>query len=151
VAPNLIVRQRQNAAAARAQGIEVEGLRRFGRWRAEAAYLLADSRFSGGERVPQVARHQGSAQVVYDRGGTLVSAGLRSYTDQFEDERNQFRLPGFATVQLLARRRLTRGVSALIAVENLLDREYLTGFSPTPGIGAPRLWRLGLRWESRAP
>lgn len=151
VSPNLIVRQRQNAAAALSRGVEVEGLRRFGRWRAEAAYLFADSRFSGGERVPQVARHQGSGQVVYDRGGTLVSAGVRSYADQFEDELNRFRLPGFATVQVLARQRLARGFSMLAAVENLLDREYLTGFSPAPAIGAPRLWRLGLRWESAGP
>ena len=27
--------------------------------------------------------------------------------------------------------------------------QYYTAFTPTPNIGAPRLWRMGLRWDSR--
>jgi len=146
--PSLIERQRRNAAAALSRGVEAEAMRRMGNWRAEAGYLFADSRFSTGERIPQVPRHQGSAQLVYGRSATLVSMGIRSYTLQFEDERNLFVLPGFATLQLLARQRLTPGLSAVLAVENVLDRTYLTGFSPTPSTGAPRLWRIGLRWET---
>ena len=30
-----------------------------------------------------------------------------------------------------------------------LNREYAVGFSPTVLTGAPRLWRLGLRWNLR--
>jgi hypothetical protein len=51
-------------------------------------------------------------------------------------------------VQFLAQRRLGRGFSGLVAVENLLDKEYLAGFTPEPVIGAPRLVRVGLKWES---
>jgi outer membrane receptor protein involved in Fe transport len=68
---------------------------------------------------------------------------------QFEDDINLFRLPGFATVQFTLQQRLTRSLSAIAGFENLLDREYLTGFSPTPTIGAPRLWRVGLRWDGK--
>lgn len=150
-APDLIVRQRQNAGAALGKGMEIEGHHSRGPWHAEAAYLYADSRFAAGERVPQVPRHQGSAQLTYDRRSTLISAGVRSFARQFEDELNQFLLPGFATVQLLARRKLTPQISALAAFENLLDRSYLTGFSPTSMTGAPRLWRVGLRWEGQLP
>jgi len=149
IAANEITRQRQNAAAALNRGAELETIGRW-RWlRGEAAYLLADSRFATGERVPQIPRHQGSVQVTAERGGTLVSAGVRSFAMQFEDERNLFRLPGFATAQVVVRHRIRGGLSAVAGVENLLDREFFTGFTPTPLIGAPRLWRIGLRWDGR--
>jgi outer membrane receptor protein involved in Fe transport len=146
--PSLIVRQRRNAAAAIARGIEVDGQARWGRLLADLSYLFADSRFDGGARVPQVPRHQGSGRLSYSTADTLVSLSARSFSAQFEDERNlrEFLLPGYASVQLSARRRLVGGLSALVSVENVLDREYLVGLSPTPLVGAPRLWRLGLHW-----
>jgi outer membrane receptor protein involved in Fe transport len=144
-----IIRQRQNATEALARGVELNVEKRWGGWQGEVGYLLADSRFRSGERIPQIPRHQGSAQLSFSHKGTLASAGFRSYSHQFEDERNLFLLPGFATFQLVVRQQLTRGLSAVAAVENLFDREYLAGFSPTPLIGAPRLWRAGLRWDGR--
>ncbi len=149
--PSLITRQRQNAAAALARGVEVEVHQRWRHWQGQLGYLYADSRYRTGERIPQSPRHQGSAQLVYQRGGTTASAGLRSYALQFEDDRNQFVLPGFATVQLVIRQRLSASLTALAEAENLLDRQYLVGFSPTPNLGGPRLWRVGLRWEGRWP
>jgi outer membrane cobalamin receptor len=146
---NQIVRQRRNAVSALSRGAELDAVQRWRNWRGEASYLFVDSRFETRERVPQIARHQGSAQLGYDRGNTFVTAGLRSFAAQFEDDRNQFLLPGFATLQIAARQRLTGRLSAIAAFENLLNRQYMTGFSPTPTIGAPRLWRLGLRWDGR--
>ncbi len=145
--PNLIERQRWNAESALTRGVELEVFARWREWRAEAAALYAASTFAGGARVPQVPRWQGSSQVVWQRGGTLVSSGVRAYAAQFEDDRNQFLLPGFATAQLLVRRRLKGGLSANAAFENLLGRTFYAGFTPTPTVGAPRLWRAGLRWE----
>jgi outer membrane receptor protein involved in Fe transport len=106
--PDLIVRERRNAAAAVARGAEWNGRLRRGPFIVELGYLFSDSRFRGGARIPQVPRHQGSSQLTWTRGGTLISAGVRSYGSQFEDERNlrDFLLPGFATVQFTARRRL---------------------------------------------
>jgi outer membrane cobalamin receptor len=145
-----ITRQRQNAAAAIAKGFEATARRSFGRdWRAEAAYLFVDSRYETGPRVPQVPKHQGSAQLTYYKGKTFIAGGVRSYSYQFEDDINTFLLGGYAVVQLSARRQLGRGFSATAAIENLLDRQYTVGYSPTPLIGAPRLWRLGVRWEGR--
>ena len=145
-----ITRQRQNAAAALAKGFEATVRRSFGPdWRAEASYLFVNSQFETGPRVPQVPRHQGSAQLTYYKNRTLVAAGVRSYAYQFEDDINLFVLGGYAAVQLSARQQLGHGVSATAAIENLLDRQYTVGYSPTPLIGAPRLWRLGLRWEGR--
>jgi outer membrane receptor protein involved in Fe transport len=148
-APNLIVRQRRNAAAALARGVEVSASGRLGRWRGEAAYLFADSHFASGERLPQVPKHQGSAQVTYARGRTLAAAGVRSFGLQFEDDRNTQLLPGYASVQVYLRQELGAGVSAVASFENLLDRTYLAGFTPSPIVGPPRLWRVGLRWEGR--
>jgi outer membrane cobalamin receptor len=145
--PALIVRQRRNAASALARGLDAQGDYRRGPWRLDLGYLYTDSRFSTSERIPQVPKHSGNAQLTYSTANTLVSGGLRSFSLQFEDDRNQFVLPGYSSLQLSARQRVTRSLWATLAVENLLDREFLTGFSPTPLIGAPLLWRAGLRWD----
>ena len=145
--PALIVRQRQNAASALARGLDAQADYRRGPWRFDVGYLFTESRFSTRERIPQVPKHSGNAQLTYSTDSTLVSGGLRSFSLQFEDDRNQFVLPGYSSLQLSARQRVKRSLWATLAVENLLDREFLTGFSPTPLIGAPLLWRAGLRWD----
>jgi outer membrane receptor protein involved in Fe transport len=145
--PALIVRQRRNAEAAVSRGAEVEFRQRWRDFHGEVSYLFADTRFRSGPRIPQIARHQGSMQVGYVRGGTLATAGVRSFASQFEDDLNRFLLPGFAVAQFVVRQQLGKGLSAQAVVENLLDRSYVVGFSPTPNIGAPRMFRLGLRWD----
>jgi outer membrane receptor protein involved in Fe transport len=150
-------RRRANFGTATGRGVEIEVQRAFRRLRLEAAYLYVDSQveipasaFADGSQrwMPQTPRHQGSCQLLYSTGETLLSGGIRSYDAQFEDDLNQLVLPGFATVQLLLQRRLGQGFSALLAVENLLNRTYLAGFTPEPTTGTPRLWRVGLKWES---
>jgi outer membrane receptor protein involved in Fe transport len=117
--------------------------------RLEAAYLYVDSQLDDENRwMPQVPRHQGSAQLLYSSGATLVSAGIRPSALQFEDDLNQFVLPGFTTFQLMLQRRLGNGVSAIFAAENLFNRTFLAGFDPQPTTGTPRLMRVGLKWET---
>lgn len=147
VTPQLITRQRDNAGAAVARGVEGEIRHRFRGVVFEGAWLLADSRFSGGERIPQIPRNQGSAQIVWSGRAAVVAGGVRTSSLQFEDDRNLFALPGFAVWHLTGEQRIARGVSFILAFENLFDREVVAGFSPTPLIGAPRLWRAGLRWR----
>ena len=113
----------------------------------ENAYLYADGRFASGFRLPQVPKHQGSSTLTWSHKQTMLSAGIRSFAKQFEDDINAFLLPGFATVHVTARHQLTPSLSAVLAIENILDRQYVVGFSPTPLIGAPLLWRGGLRWD----
>lgn len=148
VIPALITRQRDNAGAATARGAEANANYRWRSVRAEASYLFADSRFSTGERIPQIPKHQGSAQLAWSRRETLVAGGLRSSALQFEDDRNLFPLPGFAVFHLTVRQAVRVGLSLHVAIENAFGREVVVGFSPTPLIGAPRLWRVGLRWNS---
>ena len=148
--PTLITRQRQNAAAATVRGGEAEITYSRGPWSGQLSYLFSDARYATGLRIPQVPRHQGAAQLGWAWRKLTLSGGLRTLSAQFEDDLNTFLLPGFAVVHLSAHQPIARGVTAFAAFENLLDRQFVVGYSPTPLIGAPRLWRAGLRWE-RAP
>jgi outer membrane receptor protein involved in Fe transport len=81
----------------------------------------------------------------------MLSAGVLSAGYQYEDERNlrASLLPGYATVQVFAARRITSSLSAIAELDNAFDRQYLTALTPTPAVGTPRLWRAGLRWDGR--
>jgi outer membrane cobalamin receptor len=145
--PSLILRMRENFPAALSRGLEANVSRRWTHWTAQAGYMYADARLSTGQLIPQIPKQQGTAQLIFDAKSTLVSAAVRAYGLQFDDDLNQFLLPGFATVELLAQRHLTSKLSAIAAVENLLDRSYLVALTPTPNTGEPRIWRVGLRWS----
>src|SRR5579883_275467 len=146
--PALITKQRENAQSAITHGVEANLRQRWGsHWMGELAWLYADNRYSNGLRVPQVAKQQGSADLSWAGGGTFVSAGVRAYSLQFEDDLNTLPLAGFSTVQLSARQRVKSHLSATFEMENALNHQYLTGRTPAPQIGAPRLYRVGLRWD----
>ena len=144
-----IVRERENAAAAIGRGVEADFHKSLGHWSGDLKYLFVDSRYVTGYRVSQIPKNQGTGEVSYRRGGTLVSLGARSFDYQFDDDLNQYRLPGYTTVQLAAIQKLVKSLSAEVALENALDRVYYTAFTPTPNIGEPRLWRVGLKWDGR--
>lgn len=145
--PALVTRQRRNVASATAQGIEADFRYRWNRWYFESAYLYAGSTFSTRERIPQVPKHQGSAQLSWSRNATSITGGLRSTALQFEDDRNTQLLPGFTVFHLVAQQTIVEGVAVHFAMENAFSRQFLTGFTPQPQIGAPRLWRIGVRWQ----
>jgi outer membrane cobalamin receptor len=147
--PALITRQRANAASALGRGAEFNATQRFGDFTGELGYLFVESRYGTGARLPQVARHQGSAQLMFQKHGTLATLGMRSFSYAFDDDLNtpRFLLPGFAVMQLMVRQRITPQLTAIASFDNLLDRQFYTQFSPNANTGAPRLWRIGLRWE----
>jgi outer membrane cobalamin receptor len=147
--PTAILRQRANAAAALSRGVESEFRERFRNFTGELKYLYVESRYVTGFRVAQIPKHQGTAQLTYQRKGTLASVGLRSYAYQFDDDLNVYRLPGYASAQLVVRQHVARSLSAEATLENAFNRQFYTAFTPTPNIGAPRLWRVGLRWDGR--
>ncbi len=147
--PGAILRQRANAAAALSRGVEADFRRRWHDLTGEAQYLFVDSRYVTGFRVAQIPKHQGSGQVTYLHGGTMASLGVRSFDYQFDDDLNQFRLPGYAVVEMVARQHVWRSLSAGISVENAFNRVFYTAFTPTPNTGNPRLWRVGLRWDGK--
>jgi outer membrane receptor protein involved in Fe transport len=146
--PAQIIRQRRNAAEAVSRGFEMELRQRLSVVHAEFSYLFAESRFGGGGRLPQIPKHQGSAQISYAKNGTLLTSGMRSYGLQFEDDRNTQVLPGYAVFHVTAQQRLPAHLTATFALENAFDRAFAVGFSaPFQNLGAPRMWRAGLRWD----
>ncbi|MFL6448561.1 MAG: TonB-dependent receptor plug domain-containing protein [Bryobacteraceae bacterium] len=145
--PALILRQRINFPSGFSRGVEVSASRRWRNWTAEAGYLFADARLTTGPRLAQVPKQQGTGQITFHANKTLISGGIRAFGLQFDDDLNQFKLPGFAVLQLTAEHRLTDKLSAVAAVENLLDRSFLVALTPTPNTGEPRLWRVGVRWS----
>jgi outer membrane cobalamin receptor len=146
--PTLVTRERRNIGAALARGIEADFRYRWNAWFFDTSYLFADSRVATRERIPQIPRHQGNAQLAWMRGGTQIAGGIRASGLQFEDDRNTQRLPGFAVAHIALRQSVPGGMAFTLAIENALDREFLSGFTPQPQIGAPRLWRVGVRYSS---
>jgi outer membrane cobalamin receptor len=146
VAPLLITQERENIGSALARGGEARLTRALGPLRFEAAYLFADSRAATGQRIPQVAKQQGTAQLLYHHGPTLLAVGMRASGLQFEDNLNDYLLPGYAVWHFTASQSLPRGFALNLQVENAFNREIVAGYSPTPLVGAPRLVRAGVRW-----
>ena len=143
-----ILRERENGPPAISRGIEAGVSRTWRQWQGQLSYLFVDSHYDAtGLRIPEVAKNQGSAQLSYVKGDLSLSASVRSYSSQFDDDVNHFLLPGFASLAAGGKERISKSVWAIAEIENMLNHEYYVGLTPLPTIGAPRLWRIGLRWE----
>ncbi|MBI2688316.1 MAG: TonB-dependent receptor [Acidobacteria bacterium] len=147
--PTLIERQRRNAASALTRGVEANVTRQLRDLRLDLAWLFSESRYSTRLRIAQVPKHAGNATLSWVKGKTLLSGGIRGFSSQFEDDINTLRMPGYATMQVAARQGLTDQLAAVASFENLLDKRFYTSMAAVPNIGAPRLWRLGLRWDGK--
>jgi outer membrane cobalamin receptor len=152
VTPQLITRRRENAGAIRARGIETEGEYRLSSTlTAGGALALTRSTFDDtpgltGNAVPQVPRWQGSARLTWMAPSALVvSAQVRAFADQWEDDRNTLVLEQAGLLDLSVAQTITRRLTWFGAVENLFDTEYDTGRTPTRTIGFPRTLRAGVR------
>ena len=146
VSPTLILRQRQNLGSATVKGVEAEISYRWAdSWDVWAAYLYSNAGVDDtGLRVPQVPLNQGSAGIGY-RGPVQFSVEARFAGEQFEDDRNELALEGFAVVDVWIRRDLTEQVGLFVGVENLFDRIYPVGRTPIETIGTPRLVHGGVQ------
>jgi outer membrane cobalamin receptor len=149
--PELITRKRENVGDGVNQGVEAEVEEHFGHWLGSISYLYADTMLTSGPlaglRVPWVPRHQGTAQLTYQLKGTMVSTQFRAQSYTFDDQYNQYVLPGFATLMFAGSQHLWRDLSANFDVENALDRYYEVQYVPWVLKGEPRVWRVGLRWN----
>lgn len=152
--PTLITRQRANAGNGINEGVEIDVEQRWGRFLGSLGYLYADTHLTSGALAglwaPGVPRHQGTAQLTYLYHGTLISAALRSYSYQFDDQNNQFLDPGYAVLQFAASQHLWRQLSATFGMENALDRYYVVAHNPVVNQGEPRVFRVGMRWNGKA-
>ena len=86
-------------------------------------------------RLPRRADPQAPGDRAIDvpaPGGTLASVGLRSYSYQFDDDLNAFRLPGYASVQGVVRQHLVRSLSAEAHPGKRVQSPVLHGVHPHP-------------------
>jgi outer membrane receptor protein involved in Fe transport len=141
--PTLITRQRQNLGETRSRGAELDGEWLFARdWRASASWLYVDARVIGGNRIPQVPRHQATAQLSWRRFG----AQARWSAMQFDDDLNQFPLASYFVADVFAAHPLTRGLEINASIENVLGRDVEVSATPVVTLGQPRALRIGLRY-----
>jgi iron complex outermembrane receptor protein len=148
VTPQLITRRRENLDRVNADGLEAELRLRppsLPRWELQASYLYTDSRVqSTGLRVPQVPLNQGSLGIAFE-GPVAVLVQERGAGRQFDDDLNQFPLPGYWVTDLSLRRPFDDRVDLFLSAENLFDAKVVTGKTPIETLGAPRLIQLGVK------
>ena len=154
--PSLTTRQRRNLGSLRSRGAELEAEARIGKaWTLGGGYLLADSTVQSysaepgleGLRVPQVPRHQLTAQARFtSRPLGTMGVQARWCSDAYEDDLNTMRLGAYTVVDALWSHALAGDrLTVFVAGENILDERYDIGLTPTHLVGAPRTWRGGLR------
>jgi outer membrane receptor protein involved in Fe transport len=144
--PALVTRQRRNVAQSRTRGAEIEAEWLLAtRLRASAGYLFSDSAVSSGKRLPQVPRHQATAQLTYT---SHMTAGLQARWSgmQFDDDLNELRLGSYVVLDLFAAHPIASGVSITLAAENIFDRRIEASATPVITLGQPRAIRAGVRY-----
>jgi len=99
-----------------------------------------------GRWTPQVPRNSASiqARLQKDRLGVL-SVDLRTSGRQYDDSSNQYKLDGYAQVDLYAEHSLRRNLRVYASVQNLLDQPVQAGRTPILTLGAPRIVSVGVR------
>ena len=145
-------RQRQNADAIDAMGVEAEAR---GNWSERIGWRVAlnytDAEFGSGPlaglRPAQSAEWSASAGVEWrPLKATTLSAALIYETARFEDDLNGRELDAAAILDLRAEQRLRAGVSVYAALDNALDADVETAESGDgiESFGPPRAFRVGL-------
>lgn len=157
ITPDLVTRQRRNLGETRTRGLELDAEIWRSSWNVSFGYLLSDAHVIedgadaqlDGKRVPQIPRHQLTAQV--GRSWNLWSAALQArWSDaQWEDDRNQLQLDDYAVLDLRIDRTLSLRLTAFFAAENVLDTSYAVGRAGVETLGQPRSLRVGMRYSSR--
>jgi outer membrane receptor protein involved in Fe transport len=155
VTPTLITRERRNLGRTRSRGIEAETEFQIdSHWNITAGYLYADTSVLEAPQdarlvglwIPQVPHHQFTLQTTWSNPRYVTaSMQFRAAGKQYDDDQNRFVLDGYALVDLLVDRNLTKGIDLFFAVQNALNQRYAVGRTPLETIGAPRLYRGGVR------
>lgn len=160
VTPSITTRQRQNLGRTRSIGAEFDGSYRLrsylqiaGGYQYAHAVVVDSTPSLIGLNIPEVPRHQASAELRYWNPSKLMASVQGRYSSaQFDDDRNSLRLGGFCVMELYAGREFRHGVTGYFAAENLLNRRYvvtLTGnpSAPLQNWGPPILARVGVKFD----
>ena len=140
-----VFRQRQNIGRSTARGFEAEAYA-FASDELEvfAAYLYSHTSVEEtGLRIPQVPLHQGVVGAAW-RGPAVVRADLRFLSEQFEDDRNELPMAGFASLGVRVGVPVNERFTVFLAGENLLDAEIISARTPIETLGTPRAIHIGV-------
>lgn len=140
-----VFRQRQNIGRSTARGFEAEAYAFAGdQFEIFAAYLYSDTSVEEtGLRIPQVPLHQGVVGATW-RGPAVVKADLRFMSEQFEDDRNELPMAGFASLGVRIGFPVNDRFAVFVAGENLLDAEIISARTPIETLGTPRAVHVGV-------
>ncbi len=99
-----------------------------------------------GKWTPEVPRNSATLQMQFSRHriGTLA-VDLRTSGRQFDDSANQFRLDGYAQVDLYAEHSFGEKWQVYASTQNLLNQPVQAGRTPILTLGPSRIVMLGLR------
>jgi outer membrane receptor protein involved in Fe transport len=157
VTPALITRERRNLGRTRSRGIEAEAEFDVARyWQITAGWLFVDATVRKapqdatllGRQLPQVARHQFTLQTAWSNPKYATAAiQFRAASRQFDDDQNRLPLGSFAVIDATIARSFGRYFEAFVAVQNLLDEKIIVARTPIENLGAPRLFRGGIRFR----
>jgi outer membrane receptor protein involved in Fe transport len=155
--PTSTLLMRENLGQLTSQGLAVEwALSPVGFMSVIGGYQLAFStvtKFQAdptlvGKWTPQVPRNLATLQVRFqkERLGT-VSVDLRTSGQQFDDSANQFRLAGYAQVDLFAEHVFRRQWQIYCGIQNVLNQPVQAGRTPILTLGAPVTVLGGVRFS----
>lgn len=149
--------QRQNLGQLTSKGITLEAeVRPVSFVVLKGGYQYADStvtKFQAdptlvGKWTAQVPRNSGTleARMEREKWGTF-GVYLRTSGHQFDDSSNQYRLAGFAQVDLYAEHGFTRWLKMWASVQNVGNERIEAGRTPLLTLGAPRIVSAGIRLQ----
>jgi len=103
-----------------------------------------------GNRLAQVARHQGTLSAVWrpDDRWTVKAEG-RAVSGQYDDDQNLRRLSGYAVFDLYADMAVTDYATLFVSAENIFDKTIEAGISADGlvSVGLPRVVAGGIRMK----
>jgi outer membrane receptor protein involved in Fe transport len=99
-----------------------------------------------GKWTAEVPRNTATLQTrLHKQRVGILSVDLRTSGQAFDDSANQFKLDGYAQVDLYAEHDFGRRWQIYSSVQNLLNSEVQAGRTPLLTLGAPRIVSVGVR------
>ncbi|HEY0482447.1 MAG TPA: TonB-dependent receptor [Kofleriaceae bacterium] len=151
-------RQRQNLGKTRILGVDLDlAWRPADAWTVRVAHTFSDAHVTEapaqpdlvGKRLAQDPHHRTTAAITFDDDRIATITGQARYLGpQFEDDLNTQPIGAVVLLDARVERALTRGFSAFVSGQNLLDRHYLVGRAGIDTEGAPRTFELGIAYHA---
>ena len=99
-----------------------------------------------GNWTPEVPRNLATLQMRFERARLgALDVDLRTSGHQFDDQANQFRLAGYAQMDLYGEHSFGERWQVYSSVQNLLDQPAEAGRTPLLTLGSPRTVMVGVR------